>query len=115
MELETSTWMMIFFIISFVVSIWKVSAFLPSKVLEDDDTTQEAQTYLTSLMIQTIQNNSAKISVDELYIYMIENEDFNKEKFWRFNKNRLIKLLDLYYLKNPHANSIEDIFNNAKI
>lgn len=114
MELETSTWMMIFFVISFVVSIWKVSAFLPSKVLADDDTTQEAQKHLTSLMVQTIQNHDSTISVDELYIYMIENEDFNKEKFWRFNKNKLIKLLELYYLKNPHANNIEDIYNETK-
>jgi len=115
MEIETTTWMMIFFIIAFIVSIWKVYIFLPNKELEDDDTTAEAQEQLISIMLQTIKSRNADISIDELYVYMVENEDFNKDKFWRFNKNRLNKLLELYYLKNPHAKSIEDIYNQTKI
>lgn len=115
MEIETSTWMMIFFIITLIVSIWKIYAFLPNKELEDDDTTTQAQEQLINIMLQTIKSRNADINIDELYVYMVENEDFNKEKFWRFNKNRLKKLLELYYLKNPHAKSIEDIYNQTKI
>jgi len=115
MDIDTSTLMMIFFIIALVVSIWKIYAFLPNKELADDDTTDEAQKDLTSIMIQTIQIHNGDISVDELYVYMVENENFNKEKFWRFNKNRLNKLLQSYYIHNPHAKSIKDIYNGTKV
>ena len=114
MELDTSTLMMIFFLIALVVSIWKIYAFLPNKELADDDTTGEAQKDLISIMVKTIHKQNGELTIDELYVYMVENEDFNKEKFWRFNKNKLKQLLESYYLKNPHAKSIEDIYNGTK-
>ena len=115
MEFDTSTLMMIFFLISLVVSIGKIYVFLPNKELEDDDTTQEAQKHLTSIMINTIKENNAEITVDELYIFMLENENFNSEKFWRFNLNKLKQLLKSYYLQNPHTKSITDIYNETKV
>jgi hypothetical protein len=110
MELSISTWMMIFFIIALALSMYKVYAFMPNKVLSDDDTTQEAQDQLTSIMVKTIKSRDKDISVDELYVYMVENDDFDKERYWRFNKNKLNKLLESYYIKNPHAKSIADIY-----
>jgi len=115
MELDTSTIMLILFILLLIVSIWKIYAFLPNKQLEDDDTTEEAQSELISIMIKTIKSTNENVSIDELFVYMMENEDFNKDKFWRFNKNRLNKLLEAYYIKNPHANSIADIYNETKV
>ena len=115
MELDTSTLMLIFFIILLIISIWKIYAFLPNKQLEDDDTTQEAQEELISVMLQTIQNSNEHVTIDELYVNMVENEDFNKEKFWRFNKNRLNKLLEFYYIRNPHTKSISCIHKEIKV
>jgi len=114
MEFETSTLMLIFFVILLVISIWKIYAFLPNKPLEDDDTTEGAQEELILVMLNTIKNRNKNISIDELYVYMIENEDFNKEKFWRFNKNRLNKLLESYYIKNPHISNIGEIYIEIK-
>ena len=113
-EFSTSTWMLLFFILFLAISIWKIYAFLPNKQLDDDDTTDDAQNELLSIMVDTVKRHSSDITTDELYIYMVENEDFNKEKYWRFNKNRLNKLLELYYLKNQDINSINDIYNKAK-
>ncbi len=113
MEIDTSTWMMIFFIIALVISIWKIYAFLPNKQLADDDTTDAAQEELTSIILKTIQKNNGQITtLDNLYINMIKDEDFNKEKFWRFNVNKLKKLLELYYLQNPQCQTIEDIYKS---
>ena len=114
MELETSTLMLIFFILLLTISIWKIYAFLPNKPLADDDTTPQAQEELISVMLSTIQNSNENISLDELYINMVENEDFNKERFWRFNKNRLNKLLNFYYIKNPQYQTINDIYEEIK-
>ena len=114
MELQTSTLMLVFFMILLIVSIWKIYAFLPNQPLEDDDTTDNSKNELISIMLKTIKNSNEDISVDELYIYMLENEDFNEEKFWRFNKNRLNKLLELYYIQNPHIHSIKDIHKETK-
>ncbi len=111
MKLDISTWMMIFFIIAFIISIWKVYAFLPNKILEDDDTTTEAQEQLALIMINTIKKHNADLTIDELYVFMIESQDFNSEKFWRFNSNKLRNLLNSYYLQNSHTKSIADIYN----
>ena len=109
MELDISSFMLIFFIIFLVISIWKIYAFLPNKELPDDDTTQEAKIDLTNIMLTTIKNSDGKLSVDELFVKIQENEDFNSQKYWRFNKNRLNQLLNTYYIEHPHTKSIEDI------
>jgi hypothetical protein len=109
MQLDTSTLMMIFFIIFLLISLWKISAFLPNKQLEDDDTTQESQNELLRVMLLSIKKLDKDFSADALYICMVKNENFDKERFWRFNKNKLNKLLETYYLNNPHITSIEDI------
>ena len=54
MELDVKTWMMIFFILTLIVSIWKIYAFLPNKELPDDDTTAESKDELLKLIIKII-------------------------------------------------------------
>ena len=109
MEFDTSTWMMIFFIIFLVVSIWKIYAFLPNKELADDDTTEESKKDLTDIMLKAIKNSDGKLSVDELLVKFEECEEFDAQRYWRFNKNRLNQLLNAYYLTHPHISNIADI------
>jgi len=93
---ETSTFMMIFFILFLIISIWKIYAFLPSKRLADDDTTKEAQDILRALMIKVMKENSDDIDNKELFELMTNDAEFDKEKFWRFNQNKLNNLLSNY-------------------
>ncbi|MEA3369755.1 MAG: hypothetical protein U9Q40_00275 [Campylobacterota bacterium] len=112
MEFDTSTLMMIFFIIVLVISIWKIYAFLPNKELPDDDTTDEAKKELTNIVLNTIKGSDGKLTIDELFVKVEEREEFDSQKYWRFNKNRLKQLLNVYYIENPNTKSIEDIHKN---
>lgn len=112
MKFDTSTWMMIFFIIILVVSIWKIYAFLPNKELADDDTTEESKKDLTNIMLNAIKHSDGKLSVDQLLVKLEESEEFDSQRYWRFNKNRLNQLLNAYYTEHPHTQSIEDIHKN---
>ncbi len=112
MEFSTSTLMMIFFIIFLVISIWKIYAFLPNKELADDDTTESSKKELTNIMLKTIARSDGNLSVDGLLIKIEESEDFDSQKYWRFNKNKLNQLLNAYYIKHPHTKSIEEIYKN---
>ncbi|MDD3476239.1 MAG: hypothetical protein PHI38_05175 [Sulfurimonas sp.] len=94
--MQTSTMMMIFFILLLIVSIWKIYAFLPNEQLLDDDTTKEAQNTLKELMIKVIKENSADIDSKKLFELMINDAEFDKERFWRFNQNKLNNLLSKY-------------------
>ncbi|QOY55113.1 hypothetical protein HUE87_02405 [Candidatus Sulfurimonas marisnigri] len=114
MEFDISTLMITFFILAFVISIWKIYAFFPNKQLKDDDKTQESHEELTKLVLHVIKSNSAELSLDVLFKKILCDERFDERHYWRFNKNRLNQLLDNYYLKNPHAKSIADIYENSK-
>jgi len=110
LELETSTLMMIFFIIFLVISIWKIYAFLPNRQLEDDDTTKESQEELVRLMLNVIKKSEGNLTTDELFEKMTDDKSFDPKHYWRFNHNRLNQLLNKYYAQNPHAKSIKDIY-----
>jgi hypothetical protein len=114
MEFETSTFMMIFFIIFMIIGIGKIYVFLPNKPLADDDTTKESQEELFALIIKIIKENKGNLNTDELFVKIISDENFNSAHYWRFNKNKLNQLLNSYYLKNPHAKSIVDIYEDLK-
>ena len=94
--MQTSTMMMIFFVLLLIVSIWKIYAFLPNEQLLDDDTTKEAQDAIKALMIKVIKENSADIDSKKLFELMINDAEFDKERFWRFNQNKLNNLLSKY-------------------
>jgi len=94
--------------------MWKVYAFLPNKELADDDTTKESQEELLNIMLKIIQDSSGNINEDELFVKMESSEYFDNERYWRFNLNRLRQLLNYYYLQNPHAKSIADIYEDLK-
>lgn len=90
MEFDVSTLMLIFFILSFTISMWKVYAFLPNKALVDDDTTKASQDELIKL-IQKHQTHS--ITSKELLELIKNDKEFDAKHFWRFNENKLNQLL----------------------
>ncbi len=112
MEFDTSTWMMIAFVIAMVFSMWKMYPFLVNKTLEDDDTGEDSYDYLIEHMHKVLKEIEEIPTIKELHIIMIEHEEFDKEKFWRFNQNKLQHLLNKHYSIHPHLNSIEDIIED---
>ena len=109
MELDTSTIMMILFIILLVASIWKIYAFLPNKALDDDDTTEVSQEELLELVLHVIKKSDENISSAELSEKIKSDEKFDKKHFWRFNLNKLNQLLNHYYIEHPDVQSIKEI------
>lgn len=101
---------MIFFIIFLVISIWKIYAFLPNKQLADDDTTEDSKEELIKLILNVIKKSDGNLTVNELFEKVTDDENFDAKHYWRFNHNRLNQLLNKYYLENPHAKSIKDIY-----
>jgi len=114
MDIEITTWMMIFFIILLVVNMWKIYAFLPNKTLEDDDTTKESHNELIALVLKTIQKSGGEVTLNELFDSITDSAEFDSKHYWRFNHNRLKKLLEQYYLENKDIYTIEDIYNQLK-
>jgi len=93
MNFDTSTLMMLFFILFLVISIWKIYAFLPNKQLVDDDRTEASEQELLKIISTVINNNEEDISNKELFDKILDDEEFDKERYWRFNQNRLNQLL----------------------
>jgi len=114
MELSTSTWMMIFFIISLVASIWKIYAFLPNKELKDDDTTESSIEELEKIILDTIKATKGKLEGKELCLKIKEHSLFDEKHFWRFNENKLRQIMQTYYLKNPPLSSVKEIYIQHK-
>jgi len=114
MELDTSTWMMIFFVISFIGGIWKVYTFLPTKQLADDDTTKESQEELLKIMLKVIKASDGELNHTQLFEKVKNDEIFDEKRFWRFNQNRLNQLLNYYHLENSHTSSIKEIYRDLK-
>ena len=110
MEFSNEQLMLIFFILFLVASIWKIWAFLPNKVLADDDTTEASQEELLHLVLSGIKRSHAKVTPSELIELIREDPSFDAKHFWRFNLNKLNQLLKHYYLQHPDTSSIEDIY-----
>ena len=111
MELDTQTLMMIFFIIAFVISMWKIYAFLPNKALVDDDTTEASQEELLNLVLSVIKKNNGELTTSELCEKIKSDTAFDKKHFWRFNQNKLNQLLTHYYTEHPETQNIKGIYN----
>ena len=92
MNFDTSTLMMIFFIIFLVISMWKISAFLPNEQLDDDDRTSESKDILISIIEEELDKNGKNLSLSELFEKVKNNDKFDEKHFWRFNQNRLNQL-----------------------
>ena len=114
MELSTSTWMMIAFVVGTALSIWKMYPFLVNRTLEDDDTGEDSHNYLVELMHKVLKEMDETPDAKSLHERITEHEEFDKEKFWRFNLNKFNQLLNIHYSKHPHLNSIEDIHKEVK-
>lgn len=104
--------MMAGFIFFLGLSLWKVYKFLPTKQVEDDDNTEESIEQLTFIMLDVFKNFNTPPTHNELFIAMIEHNNFDKKHFWRFNQNKLNNLLLKYYAKN-NLTSIEDLYNKV--
>jgi hypothetical protein len=92
LELNTSTIMMLIFVFAFVISMWKIYAFLPNKQLTDDDTTPTAQAELLKIILKYLDKEN--VNTKELVEKVKNDEEFDKEHFWRFNENKLIQILN---------------------
>ncbi|MFT7005448.1 MAG: hypothetical protein ACJAWW_002823 [Sulfurimonas sp.] len=114
MEIDISTWMLIFFVVLFSVSIWKVYILIPNKQLADDDTTKEAQEELLKLVLKVIKQSDGELNHSQLFENIKNDEGFDGQRFWRFNQNKLNQLLDYYHLQNPNTSCIKDIYHNLK-
>ena len=112
MKFDTSFWMMFAFIVFMILGIWKIWAFLPTKQLADDDTTQASQEELLALILVIIQENKGNLSEIELFQAMQKSDKFDATHYWRFNQNRLKQLLHKYYVQHPESSSIADIYKN---
>jgi len=114
MDISLSTWMMIAFVAGMVLSIWKMYPFLVNRTLEDDDTGEDAHNYLVELMHKVLKEEESPPDAKSLHEKMTAHEDFDSERFWRFNLNKLNQLLFLHYANHPHLSSIEDIHQEVK-
>ncbi len=100
------------FLLAFGLSMWKIYHFFPNSPLADDDRTDEAEAELMQMMLSSIEGYcmEGKTPTDkELFLHMTHLPEFDHERFWRFNENRLRQLLEKYYLMNPGVNAIEGI------
>jgi len=110
-KFSPSTWMVLFFTLFLIASIWKIWVFLPEKQLADDDTTEEATQRLEALMLKIIMKTEGEIDEKNLFLQMKQDEDFNSKLFWRFNLNRLKHLLRNYSIKHPDTSTIKSIYH----
>ncbi len=114
MDISLSTWMMAAFVIGTVLSIWKVYPFMKNHTLEDDDRGEDSHEYLVDIMHKVLADAQETPDTKELHEKMLQHKEFDKEKYWRFNLNKLNQLLFKHYAKHPHLNSIEDIHTELK-
>ena len=96
MEFSTENLMMLFFLLTLSISLFKIYPFLQTKTLKDDDRTDKAEKKLKELMLKVIDENDENLKRDELFLKMKEDKDFDSKLFWRFNKNRLNHLLKVH-------------------
>ena len=113
MELNTSTWMMIAFVIGMILSMWKIYPFLVNRTLEDDDSGEDVHTLLVDIMYEVLKEFKSVPTLNELHDAIKAHEKFDTKKLWRFNPNKLNQLLNRHYLESEHLNSIEDIHHEA--
>jgi len=104
--------MMVAFVLALGLSGWKLYAFMPKEPLKDDDTNLQSTQELMALMYCVI---ATEIATEEALLEeMKKHPDFDAEHFWRFNHNRLKKLLEKHYLTHPEHNSLEEIVSSLK-
>ncbi len=104
--------MMVAFILALGFSGWKLYAFMPNKPLEDDDTTTTSIDELKSIMYEVI--HAGELEEESIVTKMKEHPNFNHEHYWRFNHNRLKKLLEHHFLENPHHQNIKHIHQDLQ-
>jgi len=115
--MSVETVMIIAFLASFALAIWKLYAFLSPKPLPDDDSDEASKEELTALMLDVIEKehrHETPLGEQELFEYIVRHEAFDKEHYWRFNRNKLNQLLRRYYLHYPHTGSIPAVYDHLR-
>ena len=115
--MSVQTIMIIAFTAATVLAAWKLYAFLPNKPLPDDDSNEASKEELTTLMLEVIEKehrHEAPLTAQELFEQIVRHEAFDKEHYWRFNRNKLNQLLQRYYLHYPHTGSIPAIYDHLR-
>ncbi len=102
------------FALTLVLSLWKIYKFLPNKQLEDDDNTLESFKQLTCIMLEVIKQMPTPPNHQELFVGMQSHKDFDAKHFWRFNENKLLQLLQKYYILH-NLSSIKGIYETLKV
>ena len=104
--------MMVAFVLALGFSGAKLYAFMPKKPLKDDDTNPQATQELMNLMYCVI---ATEVTTEEALLQAMKiHPDFDTEHFWRFNHNRLKKLIEKHYLTHPEHRSLQDIATSLK-
>ena len=99
--------MMVAFVLALGFSLAKLYAFMPKKPLKDDDTNPEATQELMEIMYRVI---ATGVTTEEALLeQMKDHPNFDEKHFWRFNHNRLKKLLEKHYIMHPEHHSIKEI------
>ena len=80
------------------VAVLKLYLFFPQTPLADDDTTPEAIDGLVKIMLECHREG---LEVQELFEAMIGHPDFDSKRYWRFNLNRLLQLIERYRFTDP--------------
>ena len=93
-EFNTSSLMLVFFTLSFIVSIWKIYPFLQTRVLEDDDTTEASQEELLKIILKYYDKDEVNPDTKKLLEKIKADADFDTNHFWRFNQNKLNQILN---------------------
>lgn len=99
--------MMAAFLFALGLSGWKLYRFIPGKQLEDDDTTPASTEELRAIMYDVI--GEGELEEKTIFAKMQKHPRFDRGHYWRFNQNRLRKLLESHYLRYPEHCSIEHI------
>lgn len=92
------------FVLLFSVSMWKFKAFFSTQILEDDDRTAEAEAKLSELVqsgfITAYQQKGEGLTLSQLFDIVTHQSRFDTTHFWRFNHNRLRKMVQLLHEKH---------------
>lgn len=110
-------WMMLAFSIALGLTFWKLYAFIPTKPLEDDDRTEEAVATLTALMeccIIELFEQGDDLNERNLYEQMRNHDGFDRERFWRFNQNRLNQLLYACYAEKKTRSLLKELYKQLR-
>jgi hypothetical protein len=92
--------MLVSFVGALGLSVWKFYLFFPKTRLADDDTTPASVALLERIMVEC-DRNEPRLDDETLFQRITSHPEFDPKHFWRFNQNRLRRLIEHYRFKDP--------------